>query len=156
MILLFSWELIHNSLKTMESRPFASTGGTSARSATLLVKYTFMTWKSSLTPVREGRQTPSPKHSFVLVSPAHPWISVRHEDYEIPFFTVLIFEYFQLSYIKPSLSTNWGLFARAVSSPGQHDPARRVRILHPPGNQMAWAVPRGAPQALSSITGFIN
>lgn len=72
MILLFSWELIHNSLKTMESRPFASTGCTSARSATLLVKYTFMTRKSSLTPLREGRQTPSPKHSFVLVpQPTH-------------------------------------------------------------------------------------
>lgn len=155
MILLFSWELIHNSLKTMESRPFASTGCTSARSGTLLVKYTFKTWKPSLTPVREGRQTPStqPQTKLCAASPAHPWISVRHKDYEIHLFT---FKYFQLSCIKPNLSTIWGLFSTAVSSLGQHYPAQRVRILNPAGDQMARVVPRGAPQAFSSITGFIN
>lgn len=157
MILLFSWELIHNSLKTMESRPFASTGCTSARSVTLLLKYTFMTWKSSLTPVREGTETPStqPQAQLCAGSPAHPWISVRHEDYEIPLFTVLTFEYFQLSHIKPSLSTNRGSLARAVSSLGQHDPAREWGFCTLLGTKWLWLSPgehhRHLPASLDSL-----
>lgn len=106
MILLFSRDLIHKPLKTMESLPFASIGCASARFAVLLVKYTFKTWKPSLRPVRRG----TPQHQAPRAAPcwflSHPGASVRHKDHESPLFAALILERFQLSHIKPSPTVN--------------------------------------------------
>lgn len=132
MILLFSRDLIHNPLKTMESLPCASTGCASARLAVPLhnthLRHENIT-KASQERV-DGHASTQPQAQVCAGSPAHPRVSVRHKDHDSPLWAALILKRLQLSHIKPRPSVN----CSPVGYPKEHlsgpSPAQPSAVGH--------------------------